>query len=51
LLNITGMITSGRMRYVGHVACMWWARNAWVLLVGKVEGKRLFGEDLGLMGE
>jgi hypothetical protein len=34
------MITSRRMRWVGHVARMAEKRNAYRILVGKPEGKR-----------
>jgi hypothetical protein len=37
------MITSRRMRWVGHVARMREKRNAYMLLVGKPEGKRPLG--------
>jgi hypothetical protein len=37
------MIKSRRMRYTGHVARMGEKRNAYRILVGKPEGKRLLG--------
>jgi hypothetical protein len=37
------IIKSRRRRLVGHVARMWENRNAYVLLVGKPEGKRPLG--------
>jgi hypothetical protein len=37
------MTTSRRMRWAGHVARMWWKRNAYRILVGKPEGKRPLG--------
>jgi hypothetical protein len=40
--NIIRMIKS-RIRWVGHVARMWAKRNAYRILVGKPEGKRLLG--------
>jgi hypothetical protein len=41
--NIIRMIKSRRMRWAGHAARMWEARNAYRLLVGKPEGKRPLG--------
>jgi hypothetical protein len=41
--DIMGQITSRRMRWVGHVACMGKGRNVNWVLVGKPEGKRLLG--------
>jgi hypothetical protein len=35
------MITSRRMRWAGHVACMGEMRNGYKILVEKHEGKRL----------
>jgi hypothetical protein len=37
------MIKSGRMSWAGHVARMWENRNAYRILVGMPEGKRLPG--------
>jgi hypothetical protein len=37
------MIKPRRMKLVGHVERMWEKRNAYMLLVGKLEGKRLLG--------
>jgi hypothetical protein len=37
------MIKSRRMRWAGHVARMGEKRNAYRILVGKLEGKRLLG--------
>jgi hypothetical protein len=37
------MIKSRRMRWAGHVARMGETRNAYRILVGKLEGKRLLG--------
>jgi hypothetical protein len=34
------IIKSRRMRWAGHVARMWEKRNAYMLLMGKPEGKR-----------
>jgi len=39
--NIIRVIKSRRMRWAGHVACMGEMRNAYSILVGKHEGKRL----------
>jgi hypothetical protein len=41
--NIIRMIKSRRMRWAGHVARMVEKRNAYRILVGKPEGKRLLG--------
>jgi hypothetical protein len=42
------MIKSRRMRWAGHVAQMGETRNAYRILVGKPEGKRLLGrQDVG----
>jgi hypothetical protein len=38
--NIIRPIKSGRMRWVGHVACMVEGRNLYRVLVGKPEGRR-----------
>jgi hypothetical protein len=37
------MMKSRRMRWAGHVARMGKTRNAYRILVGKPEGKRLLG--------
>jgi hypothetical protein len=41
--NIIRMIKSRRMKLTGHVARMGAKRNAYRILVGKPEGKRLLG--------
>jgi hypothetical protein len=38
--NIIRLIKSRRMWLVGHVACLGEMRNAFIILVGKPEGKR-----------
>ena len=38
--NIAWVIKYIRMRWVGHVACMWERRGSYKILVGKPEGKR-----------
>jgi hypothetical protein len=38
--SIIRMMKSGRMRWTGHVARMREKRNAYRILVGKLEGKR-----------
>jgi transcription termination factor 2 len=43
LPNIIRMIKSRRMRWAGHVARMGETRNAYRILVGKLEGKRPLG--------
>jgi hypothetical protein len=43
LPSIIRTIKSRRMRWAGHVARMGEKRNAYRLLVGKLEGKRLLG--------
>jgi hypothetical protein len=48
--NIIRVIKSRRMRWAGHVARMGEMRNAYDILVGKFEGKRLL-EGLGADGE
>jgi hypothetical protein len=59
--SIIRIIKSRRMRWAGHVALMGEKRNAYRLLVGKPEGKRLLGKprrrwvdnirmDLGVVG-
>jgi hypothetical protein len=42
-LNIIKIIEPSRMRYAGHVACMGEKRNAYKVVVGKLEGKRPLG--------
>jgi hypothetical protein len=41
--SIIIMIKSRKMRWAGHVAGMGAKRNAYSILVGKPEGKRLLG--------
>jgi hypothetical protein len=41
--NIIRIIKLRRMRWAEHVACMGEKRNAYRILVGKPEGKRLLG--------
>jgi hypothetical protein len=41
--NIIRMMKSRRMRWAGHVARMGEKRNAYRILVGKLEGKRPLG--------
>jgi hypothetical protein len=41
--SIIRIIESRRMRWAGHVASMGAKRNAYRILVGKPEGKRLLG--------
>ena len=41
--NIIWVISSGRMRWAGHVACMGESRGAYRVLVGKPEVKRPLG--------
>ena len=41
--NITQVIQSRKMRWVGHVACVGEKRGTYRVLVGKPEGKRPFG--------
>jgi len=47
--NIVRVITSNRMRWAGHVARMGEERVVYMVLVGKPEGKRHWG-DLGADG-
>jgi len=42
--NITWVIKSRRMRWVGHIACMGERRGVYRVLVGKPEAKRLLGK-------
>jgi hypothetical protein len=44
---IIRMIKSRRIRWVGHVACMNMMINACSILVGKAEGKRPLGRQVG----
>jgi hypothetical protein len=37
--DIIRMITSGRMRWLGHAACIGRMKNAYRIMVGKPEGK------------
>jgi hypothetical protein len=39
LTNITRLMKSRRMRWVGHMACMGQKRNAYRVLVGKPEAR------------
>jgi hypothetical protein len=48
LQNIVRMIRSRRMRSLGHVAGVEEVRNAYNILIGKPEGKRL-GEEEGVI--
>jgi hypothetical protein len=41
--SVIRIIKSRRMRWAGHVACMREKRNAYRILVGKLEGKRPIG--------
>jgi len=41
--NTLRVIKSRRMRWAGHVACMWERRGIYRVLVGKPEGKRPLG--------
>jgi hypothetical protein len=43
LLNMVRVITSRRMRWAGHVACMGDERSVYRVLVGRPEGKRPLG--------
>ena len=38
--NVIAVNKSRRMRWAGHVACMWERRDVYRVLVGKHEGKR-----------
>jgi hypothetical protein len=42
--NIIRQIKSRRMRWAGHAACMGEERKVYRVLVGKPEGKRVFGK-------
>jgi hypothetical protein len=39
--NIIRMVKSRRIRWAGHVVCMGEVRNAYIVLDGKLEGKRV----------
>jgi hypothetical protein len=41
--NTVQVMTSRRMRWMGHVACMEQRRGVYRVLVGKPEGKKLLG--------
>jgi hypothetical protein len=41
--NTVQLMTSRRMRWTGHVACMGQRRGVYRVLVGKSEGKKLLG--------
>jgi hypothetical protein len=41
--NAVRVIKSRRMRWSGHVACMWERRDIYRVLVGKPEGKKPLG--------
>jgi hypothetical protein len=41
--SIIRMIKSRRMSWAGHVAGMWEKKNAYRILVGKLEGKKPLG--------
>ena len=41
--NIVRVITSRRMRWAGHVACMGEERRVYGVLLGKPEGRRTLG--------
>jgi hypothetical protein len=43
--NIVNVIKSRRMRWAGHVACMWEGRGVYRVLVGKPKGKRPLGRS------
>jgi hypothetical protein len=43
LPNIIRVIKSGRMRWVGHIACMGEMETAYSILVGKPEGRGPLG--------
>jgi hypothetical protein len=44
--KVITMIKSRRMRWAGHVARMGATRNAYRILVGKLEGKRPLGKPI-----
>jgi hypothetical protein len=46
--NIVRVIKSRRMRWVGHVACMWEGRGVCRVLVRRAKSKRYHWEDLGI---
>jgi len=41
--NITRVIKPRRMRWAGHVACMWDRRDAYRVLVERLDGNRPLG--------
>jgi hypothetical protein len=41
--NIVQVIKSRRIRWAGHIACMWARRGEYRVLMGKPEGKRPLG--------
>jgi hypothetical protein len=49
--NIVRVIKSRRMRWAGHVALMGEGRGAYMVFVGKPEGRRPLGETQAQMGE
>jgi len=49
--NIVRVIKSRRMRWAGHVACMWERRGIYRVLVGKREGKRPLGRPRHRWGD
>jgi hypothetical protein len=42
-LNLVRVMKSKRMRWAGHVACMWEGRGVYRFLVGRPKGKRPLG--------
>jgi hypothetical protein len=47
LTSIIRMIKSTRMKWAGYVACIGAKRNAYIILVTKLEGKRPLGRPRG----
>jgi hypothetical protein len=47
LTSIIRMIKSTRMKWAGYVACIGAKRNAYIILVAKLEGKRPLGRPRG----
>jgi len=45
LPNIVRVVKARRMRWAGHVACMWEGRGVHRVLVGKPEGSRPLGDQ------